>query len=46
VLPDADAGVRRAEVDPDSGAVNLGHDALTGEVSERWSRACAQRTGK
>ena len=46
VLPDADAGVRRAEVDPDSGAVNLGHDALTGEVSERWSRACARRTGK
>ena len=46
VLPDTDAGVRRAEVDPDGGAVNLGHDVLTVEVNERESRACARRTGK
>ena len=43
VLPDADAGVRRAEVDPDSGAVNLGHDALTGELGG-GPPACARRT--
>ena len=46
VLPDADAGVRRAEIDPDGGAVNLGHGALTGEVSERRCTSVRSATGK
>jgi hypothetical protein len=44
VLPDADAGVRRAEVDADGGTFNLSHDVFS--LGRKWGTGGVATCGR